>query len=78
MNALLWSAYVNLLANGISAATARTTISGSVCQDSADKAAAVTLMTNETAAMQTQAALSYVARANWYVIASPYQLGNHL
>jgi hypothetical protein len=75
VNSFLWSAFVNLLASGISAATARTTISGSVCQDSADKSAAVTLMTNEEAAMVTQAKLAPSARATWYLVSSPYQLG---
>jgi len=78
MNTLLWSAFVNLRANGIAAATARTTIATMVQQDSADQTAAIARMTALDAAMTTQAGLAVGARASWYIPNSYGQLGNHL
>ena len=78
MNSFLWSAFVNLRAAGITAATARTTIAASVCQDSADQTAAIARMTALDAAMTTQAGLAYGSRASWYVASSPYKTFQHL
>jgi hypothetical protein len=78
MNSFLWSAFVNLRAAGIAASTARTTIAASVCQDSADQAAAVSRMTALDSAMTTQAGLAAGSRASWYVVESPYQTYQHL
>ncbi len=78
MNDLLWSAFVNLRAAGVSAATARTTIAASVCQDSADQTAAIARMTALDATMTTQAGLAWGSRASWYQISSPYQTYQHL
>jgi hypothetical protein len=78
MNTLLWSAYVNLLANGVTAANARTALTPMIQQDSADQTASVARMVALEAAMITQAGLAVSSRAAWYVPNSYGQLGAHL
>ena len=66
MNLDLWCAFVNLIATGLSAGDSKAIIKNMVCGTAGDKTAAETLMTNESAAMVTQAKLGPFSRAAWY------------